>query len=555
MQGLKQRQEQLQHLVAERTERLAQEKKKTEEQAMRLAALGKTKDRFFANISHEFRTPLTLITGPLEDLLADPQSPYRKEHEGIQRNAKRLLRLINQLLDLTKLEAGKLVLHYQSDDFVTFVQQRVRMLMPLAERNRLLLQFQTEQEQLVMAFDAEKLTTVFSNLLSNALKFTPAGGKVWVMLTLHERNGSSVVDVVVKDTGPGIPRNALPRIFDRFNQVDGSTTRAHEGTGIGLALVKELVELHGGNVLVESEEGFGSSFLVRLPVTDEEHGGTSKKEKDVVRIEEDSWQVDSEVGQPKPEKQPVFGKPKILIVEDNAEVRALLRGHLEADYHVIEAADGEAGLQAARAEVPDLVLSDVMMPKMDGYTLCEHIKGDKKLQHIPVVLLTAKADDADTLHGLAMGADDYLSKPYNADELRARIANQIASRQLLRTKFSNEVFVQPAGISIPAEEEVFLNKMLAIVEAHLGDPTFSVDQLASEVGLSRRQLTRKLPTITGEAPSVMIRRLRLERAVQLLSSRTGTISEIAYAVGFKSPSHFTQAFRQAYGVTPSDYVD
>ena len=248
-------------------------------------------------------------------------------------------------------------------------------------------------------------------------------------------------------------------------------------------------------------------------------------------------------------------RPVVLVVEDNAEVRALVRGYLEAQYHVLEAADGEAGLAVAREAQPDLVISDVMMPKMDGYALCRALKADAKLHTTPVVLLTAKAAQEDTVHGLEAGADVYMPKPFSAGELRAHVANLIASRRQMRAQFSREVVVHPTGVVIPSEEEALLERILAVVEAHLGDSTFHVNRLADEVGLSRRQLTRRVKALTGEAPSELIRRMRLERAADLLAARAGTIAEVAYAVGFKTPAHFSTAFREAYGLSPSEHIE
>ncbi|MFQ5569998.1 MAG: ATP-binding protein [Rhodothermales bacterium] len=556
---LRARERALNTLVDERTKELVAEKKKTEEQARRLVELDEAKNRFFANISHEFRTPLTLILGPLQDALdgAYKDDPHRleKQHQLMHRSARRLLRLINQLLDLSRLESGKMHLRAEPGDLVAFTRDLTRSFVPLAERRRLDLRFEAEPETLLLNFDADALEKVFSNLLSNALKFTPEGGKVLVTMDACERDDGSWGEVSVRDNGPGIAKEDLARIFDRFQQVDTSIRRKFEGSGIGLTLAKELVELHGGEIRAESEVGFGSVFTVRLPRPkvlpvpgDTVPSGDGKPEAAL---------LEEALLPPVIEVQPAAAsdgkKSTILVVEDNADVRAYLRSHLDADYHVVEAEDGEAGLERARETRPDLILADVMMPRMDGYEMCRLLKAHDELRAIPVVMLTAKAGEQDTLEGLGSGADDYLAKPFSVGELKARVANLIASRREMRAKYSREVVVRPADITITPEEEVFLDRVLEVANEHLGESTFSVDWLAEEVGLSRRQLERRVEAVTGQAPAELIRRLRLERASQLLRARAGTVSEIAYSVGFRSAAHFSKAFRMMYGESPSEH--
>jgi DNA-binding response OmpR family regulator len=419
------------------------------------------------------------------------------------------------------------------------------------------------------AFDREALEKVFSNLLSNALKFTPEGGKVWVSVYARSKTNEEAVEVVVKDTGPGIAGAELERIFDRFEQVDGSATREHEGMGLGLALARELVELHGGVLRVESELGFGSAFTVWLPLgpyaeapmpqetlaseTTTTGDGAVELEAAALLLDFDPERVDLE----RVEEEPSIAsdKPLVLVVEDNRDVRQLLRGYLGADYRVLEAADGEAGLEAARQHKPDLVLSDVMMPRMDGYDLCRALKADEALRTVPVMLLTAKASEEDRLYGLEGGADDYLSKPFSSRELEVRVANLILSRRELRQQFSREIRVKPTDVVIQSEDEAFLEQVLDVMEAHLGDSTFTTDGLADSLGMSRRQAERRVKEVTGETPPRLMRRMRLERAAQLLKARPGSISEVAYTVGFKSLSHFARVFRERFGVSPSEHIE
>ncbi|HMB77945.1 MAG TPA: two-component regulator propeller domain-containing protein [Kiloniellaceae bacterium] len=554
----------LQEQVAERTRELVVEQQKTEEQAGRLKELDEAKSRFFANISHEFRTPLTLIMGPLQDALARPEAPVlsRPQLQRIHRSSLRLLRLVKQLFDLSKLEASQMRLNRQPGEIADFLGELVRSFAPLAERRQITLQYRAEAEVRPFAFDPEALEKVFSNLLSNALKFTPAGGKVWVTVHPRSERGEEAVEVVVKDTGPGIAGSALESIFERFEQVDGGATRAHEGMGLGLALARELVELHGGALRVESEVGFGSAFTVWLPL--EEVAGASVVEaaaaedrfatlEEAAELEAAALPLDGHHAEAEPTGS--LEQPVVLVVEDHPDVRELLQDYLGADYRLLEAADGTAGLEAAREHRPDLVLSDVMMPGLDGYALCRALKADEVLRTIPVMLLTARASEADRIYGLEGGADDYLSKPFSRRELEVRVANLILSRRQMRRQFSREIRVKPTDVVVQAEDEAFLERVLEVLEAHLSDSTFTTDRLADAVGLSRRQAERRVKEVTGETPPKLLRRLRLARAAQLLKARPGSISEVAYTVGFNSPSHFAMVFRERYGVSPTEHIE
>ncbi|HMB93894.1 MAG TPA: two-component regulator propeller domain-containing protein [Rhodothermales bacterium] len=548
-------------LEREEVRRLAEAKRHSDEEARRLAELDAAKSHFFANISHEFRTPLTLILGAADQLDETQAGPVR-------RNARRLLHLIDQLLDLSKLEAGKLTLDPQPGDLVAHLREQVQRFAPLAERKHIALHLRTDLASLPCRFDADKMATLLSNLLSNALKFTPDGGKV--LLTLARRTEPAPqeevwVEIVVKDTGSGIPRADLPRIFDRFERVNGTPSEA-SGTGIGLALAKDLAELHGGTILVESEEGFGSAFIVHLPVEEADEDEIAGREERRGRsIADGLFSMDEENEEPESKNQEpetarrtphaALRTPTILIVEDNAEVRGLLRGIFGAHYRVLEAADGEAGLAQAQAHQPDLVLSDVMMPKMNGVALCRALKADAALRTIPVLLLTAKAAESDAVEGLEAGADAYVAKPFGTEVLRAHVASLLAARQQMRARFSQEVVVKPTNVVVDSEEEAFLKDVLAIVEDALPDSTFSVDHLAERIGISRRQLERRLKDTTGQTPAELIRQMRLERASQLLQARAGSVSEIAYAVGYKSASYFSTAFREAFGHSPSEHFD
>lgn len=567
---LKAHSERLKREVAERTRELEEEKLKTEEQAQHLLELDHAKNRFFANVSHEFRTPLTLILGPLQDLLDGAHGRLSREAQGqiqmMHRNADRLQNLITELLDLSRADAGQLEVHMQKVDLVAHLEALVQSFVPAAEHKQIKLEFGHDVPEQSFVSDPDMLNKVVGNLLSNALKFTPEGGKVWVTMHFLSADDTLNVEVLVKDTGPGIPREHLSKIFDRFASFDPSyresapSAQVQEGVGIGLALAKELVELHKGVILVESEPGFGSTFIVRLPLSPipPDVMGTVEVpqglDETATRLEDLAPGHGERPGSRAELESTEQKKATILIVEDNPDVRAYLRLHLSAEYRVVEAANGGDGLEIAKKETPNLVLADVMMPVMDGYELCRALKADKELRNVPFVMLTARAAEADTIEGLGIGADDYIAKPFSMPELKARVANLIHSRQQMRRQFSREILVQPSGISVDAAEVVFLDRVLEIIETHLGDSSFGVEWLADEVGMSTRHLRRRLEALTGEPPADLIRRLRLERASQLLNARAGTVAEVAYIVGYKSHSHFSAAFREAFGVSPSEHV-
>jgi DNA-binding response OmpR family regulator len=356
----------------------------------------------------------------------------------------------------------------------------------------------------------------------------------------------------------------LPHVFDRFHQVDGTMTREYEGTGLGLALVKELVELHGGTVEVESQRGFGTTFTVRLPLVVEgvegnDEAPTTGQEALIGRSATTAQEIASlgAVASARDTPAPKAGAAKgtVLVVDDNADVRAFVRSHLTSHYHVLEAADGETGLALIRRHHPDLVLSDVMMPKLDGYALCRAVKADEDLRHIPVILLTAKAGETDRIQGLEGGADDYLTKPFSIRELEVRVANLILSRAHLRNQYSGKLQVPLTNVVIPSGDEAFMQQVLEVMNRHLGDSNFSTDWLAGELSLSRRQVERKVKTLMKKTPPELMQQMRLERAAQILEARPGSIAEVAYAVGFKSPAHFSATFRKAYGHTPSKHID
>jgi signal transduction histidine kinase/ligand-binding sensor domain-containing protein/DNA-binding response OmpR family regulator len=534
-------------------------------EAAQLRELDRARSRLFANVSHEFRTPLTLTLGPLDDLKAGLHgslTPAMVEQVDLaRRNAGRVLLLINEILELARVEAGETTLHARRLDLGAFVAGVARTFELFAERKGIAFEIVPPPAPVTAYADPGHLEKVVSNLLSNAFKFTPRQGAVRLAVSAD----NAVARISVRDSGPGIPAAERARVFDRFHRVE-STAANQPGTGIGLALAKELVNLHGGAISLESEEGFGSTFVVALPL--------GRDHLSPEQIDADDQVVGApsahKVSQPLPlpnhgagiEDAEVLESEEdittVLVVEDNAEVRGYVRGHLAPAYRVLEAEDGATGLAMARRMLPDLVLSDVMMPGMDGNALCRAIKADPETDFIPVILLTARADPADRLAGLRDQADDYLTKPFDVRELITRIENLIAIRRRLRERFAGSVPAPAAAlhprtvVAEPAEQK-FLDQVREAIETRLGDDSFSVEQLAQDVAHSRGHLHRRLRGLLSESPSDLIRRMRLERAAQLLQAQAGTVAEVAYSVGFKSVAHFSNAFKECYGVRPSGW--
>ncbi|WP_373493504.1 two-component regulator propeller domain-containing protein [Aquiflexum sp.] len=539
----------------------------------KMQELDHLKSRFFANISHEFRTPLTLILGPLEKLQRNSDPDDHHVFQVMKRNAKRLHLLINQLLDLSKIESGSMEMDLKPENITAFIKVLVISFSSLAESKKIKYIFNYPSRNPIAYFDGDKLEKIITNLLSNAFKFTPEGGEIqfsalikhetqiplppwWDKVT--ERSGNlEWLEIVVEDKGTGIPSEMLPRIFDRFYQVETNEGLYNGGSGIGLALVKELVELYGGTIQVNSRLGQGCSFRVRLPVltTGMEEMSLSKPSSQSVE------ELKIYLGDDFVEKKHIEGRlngeseqPLVLVVEDNQDIRDFIKDSINAHYSVREAENGQQGLDMALHLIPDLVLSDLMMPGMDGISLCKTLKGDEKTAHIPIILLTAKASGESKMEGLQTGADDYITKPFEAEELLVRIKNLIDIRQKLKERFSQEILLQPMSKPIRSLDGKFLEKSLVIIEKYLDDPLFGVERFGREVGMSRMQLHRKIKGVTGYAPGDLIRLIRLKRSSELLENGAGNIAEVACMVGFQDPSHFAKCFYKQFGKTPSEFL-
>jgi signal transduction histidine kinase/ligand-binding sensor domain-containing protein/DNA-binding response OmpR family regulator len=529
------------------------------EHAEKLEEVDRMKSRFFANISHEFRTPLTLILGPCESIIKETSKEEIKKRAGtIKKNANRLLSLINQLMDLSKLDAGRLKLEASYGNIVTFVKGVAMLFESLAERKDIILKFKSTNDEIDLYFDKEKMEKILTNLFSNAFKFTPVGGKITVVISENETNS---VIIKIKDTGIGISENEIPRLFDRFYQVDSSQTREQQGTGIGLSLTKELIELHNGTISVESREKEWTEVTVTLPLGKKHllpeeivEVGDSPLERKILVEDEDSI-ASLEFKKPFSED---LDKDKtiILVVEDNTDVREYIKETLVENYQVEEAANGEQGLRKAENIIPDLIISDIMMPRMDGNELTRKLKNDEKTSHIPIILLTAKTEQESKLEGLARGADDYLMKPFDTQELQIRIKNIIENRRKLQKKFREGEFVSPRGEEkkLSSIDERFMNKIMEVIEQHITEEEFSIEEFGNEVGMSRSQIHRKLKALSGKSASRYIRSVRLARAKKMIDDQKGNISEIAYSIGFSSPAYFTKCFKDEYGFPPSDLV-
>ena len=517
-------------------------------EAAQIKKVDQMKSRFFANISHEFRTPLHLILAPLQK----KQNVISKaEIDLMTRNAKRLLRLVNQLMDLAKMEGGLLKPDLKDIAVFRFVKEIAKSFVPLAEAKAITYQIDIPECDLVVQLDPDKLDKIVYNLLSNAFKFTPQNGTVSIRVAIDHHNE---IQLTVSDNGIGIPHHLQGKIFNRFYQVDASQTRQYEGTGIGLAIAKELVELFKGNIEVNSALGEGSTFSVNLPTYLPFEGETDIAESIRAEvIERETYQPESSLDSI-PDPAGPDDLPLVLMVEDNIDLIRYVKKELSEQFNIIEARNGEEGLSLAQKRIPDLIVSDIMMPIMDGVTLIKNLRGDDRTSHIPIILLTARDDAEMKVKGFEMGAEQYLVKPFEIDELSARIKSLLCQRERLRKKYSQEFTLQPSDITLKNRDMIFLDKLVKIVEQNLTNETFAVEDLQNEIGMSRMQLHRKLKALTSQSTSDFIRSIKLKRAAQILRQPGIQIAEAAYLSGFNHTSYFSKCFKEQFGILPSEYV-
>lgn len=551
-------------LAAEKAEAAAQLERVESE---KLREMNQVKSTFFANISHEFRTPLTLIISPLEQMIGGSfQGDFQKYYRIMHRNGKRLLDLVNQLLDLSKLESGKLNLELKEGDLGKFASAIAWSFESLALQQQVALKVEVPEGPSLCFFDPDKVEKILVNLLSNALKFTGEGGQVELRLTIDDlpvpHNGGTSPKsqslIVIRDTGIGIPTAQMAHLFERFYHTKQSEVQA--GSGLGLALTKELVELHGGTIEAKSEEGRGTEFRVTLEIGDLRFMNNNLIMQHEQAVPKQIIEGIAPIQHPKSiAEKPVIiphssvETPILLIAEDNADVREYVKEQFKNKYQVIEAENGKAGMEKAIEQMPDLVITDVMMPEMDGTEFCKQLKTNEKTSHIPVIMLTARAEQADRLEGLETGADDYLVKPFDAKELQVRVANLIEQRRKLQEHFSRTLtHFTPSKVEAESMDAAFLRRIRKAVEENLDDETFSVVELGSKVSMSRSQLHRKLSALTGFSPNQVIRNMRLERAKQLLQAKAGNASEVAFMCGFNSSAYFSKCFKDYFGMTPSE---
>ncbi|MBA4851108.1 response regulator [Emticicia sp. BO119] len=522
-----------------------------QERTQQLKELDTLKTNFFTNISHEFRTPLTLLISPLIDL--QKEFPKREIFRTMYRNGERLLALINQLLDLSKLEAHQMSVELSEVELVNFFRTLTSSFSSLAQGRNIAFEVSQNKHVFSALIDKDKTEKIITNLLSNAFKFTPENKRIEITIAyLHKTPQTSTAKAIikVKDEGIGISEEKLSKIFDRFYQVDNSSSREFEGTGIGLALVKELVSVLKGKISVESKENKGTCFTLELPVEEINQSKTSIEDNsDIKPASKENKLSQATVLSALDIKENI-----LLIVDDNDDIRRYVKSIFEKEYKVIEANNGKEGIRKANEQIPDIIISDLMMPEMDGFEFCQNIKSDEKTSHIPVVMLTAKATVDSRIQGLELGADDYLIKPFNSVEIQIRIKNLIEKQERLRQYYTrNLTSAKPLNNTTNTLDIAFLQRAKDIVERHLGNNLFNAEQLSEEMHLSQSQLLRKLKALTNLTIVEFIRQYRLERAAGLLVKQNATVSEVALQVGFENMSYFAKVFHDQYGVLPSDY--
>ncbi len=533
----------------------------TKAEASRLQELDAVKTRLYTNITHEFRTPLTVILGEAAQLEKQAGKNQKGGLAAIRRQGRQLLNLVNQMLDLAKVEAGSLHLNVVQGNVVLFLKYLLESFHSLADSKQIELRFEADAEEFWMDYDPDKLQKIVSNLLSNAIKFTLNGGRVVLNLSTFQKltnfNTPQIL-IQVSDTGQGIPPEKLPFVFDRFYQADDSTTRQAEGTGIGLTLTKELVHLLSGQISVESRHGKGATFTVTLPVTRAAEKQQFQPENFFAENQE--MKMEPEASLPHFQFPISKNRPRLLLIEDNPDVVRYISSLLVADYQIYKAGNGKEGVEAAFRLVPDIVISDVMMPEMDGFEVCRVLKTDERTSHVPIILLTAKADQQSKIEGLTHGADVYLPKPFDREELFVHLEKLIELRRSLQERLAGSArFVNFSSRLLagdkpdaPDLEERFLQKVARIVEAQMGDEDFDMPQLCKALHMSRSNLFRKLKALTGKSATDFIRSLRLEKAKELLETTDLNVTEVCFKVGFSSPNYFSRAFQEQFGVAPSE---
>jgi CheY-like chemotaxis protein len=514
----------------------------------------KMKLDFFTNISHEIRTPLTLIMGPVENLYSKTQddSSLNRQVVQIRNNAERLLRLVGELMDFRKAETGNMTLYLQKNDLVGFIKEIFLSFQPLAESKRIKYDFIAHEKEVIIHIDKNQLEKVFFNLLSNAFKFTPEDGRIKVEVSVENETWCLVS---VTDNGKGIPVEYQEKLFTNFYQVQPD--KANPGTGVGLALSKSIVALHNGLIEVNSAPSGLSTegktvFSVKLPLTPTTSENVQIDNSDHENIA--AYVVQSSVDPPHNGiLTTVEKKYTVLLAEDNDELRNFIADSLPM-YHIISCVNGSDGFEKAIDQIPDLIISDVMMPVMNGLELCQKIKTDDRTSHIPIILLTALATHIHQVHGLQTGVDVYMTKPFSTKLLELNVYNLLASRELMRKKFAQQITLQPLNVPISSPDEGFIKKLMQIIEDHMENPEFGVVELGSEIGMSKTVLYKKIVSLTDLSPADFIKSMRLKKAAFLIQQNVLNVNEVATMVGFNDPKYFSKEFKKFHGKTPSEMI-
>ena len=530
-------------------------------EAERIHEIDQLKIKFLTNLSHEFRTPISLILGPVDKLIAQEENIWRTDHlQMIKRNGKRLLNLVNQLLDFRKMEEHELKLHASDGELVSFVREIFDSFRDLAERKKIAFVFTTKIDQLFSYFDHDKIERMLFNLLSNAFKFTLEGGTIALLIEQHEKASDPAntwVMIRVTDTGIGIPADKKDKIFDRFFQHTTTASVLNQGSGIGLSITKEFVAMHGGRIEVDSEPGKGTSFTIYLPLTCKSQQANN------------AGGGNGLYGPPEQKKLPAPpamlgsaehaeanpGLPAVLLVEDNDDFRFYLKENLRQFYKVLEAGNGKEGWQQALAHHPQLIVSDISMPYMDGIELCRKLKADKRTNHIPVILLTALTGEKDQLKGLETGANDYITKPFNFELLNSKIKNLLVLKDTFKNTYTRKIDITAPATAVQAEDEKLLSNIVLYLEENMADTEISVKTLSRHLGMSRSTLYHKLFELTGQTPVEYIRSVKLQKAAALIENSDLNVAQIAYSVGFATPKYFAKTFKAKYNILPSEYIN
>lgn len=528
--------------------------------------LNEAKLQFFINISHEIRTPMSLIISPLQKLMAtDYDTERQQSYNIIYRNAERLLRLVNQLMDIRKIDKGQMQLKFQETDIVSFIQDLHYTFAYQANTKHIKLDFHSEVKELKAWIDPKNFDKVILNILSNAFKFTPENGNIQIRLctgndpNAAEKALSRYFEISIEDDGIGINETELERIFDRFYQIRNSQNNSNIGTGIGLHLTRSLVELHHGSITVENNQGTpGCRFIVRLPLG-KEH--LKPEDIDNSAVKQDSVHITTALPTTPlietPPKTHSKSKYRVLIVEDDDEIRRYICQELGRDFHMQECRNGKEAFTYILKKTPDLIISDIMMPEMDGMTLCSKVKQNINTNHIPVILLTAKSREEDNLEGLSIGADAYITKPFSIEILRQSTFNLIKSRERLRNNFqgSQTQKERMQELEIESPDERLLDRIMKVINDNIANPELNVEMVAETVGISRVHLHRKLKELTNQSTRDLIRNLRLKQAATLLAKKRQSINEVAALTGFTNVAYFSTAFKELYGMTPTAYME